>query len=70
VDREGVAVTTTEIEAWLAANRPGHDWIVHETLGIGLPMMDKVMYYHAVSGNDVGLAADYVLKICKGISIK
>jgi hypothetical protein len=70
VDWQGVTVTIPEIEAWLKEHRPGHDWSVTETLGIGLPMMDKVMYYHRVSGDDVGLAADYVLKICQGISIK
>lgn len=45
VDREGLAVTISEIEAWLKSTYPNKDFTVSEKLGIGLPMWDNVMLY-------------------------
>ena len=50
MDREGVAVTTTEIESYLAKHYPDHQFTVSDKLGIGLAMADGVMLYCRVDG--------------------
>lgn len=43
-------MTTSEIEAWLKSTYPDKDFTVSESLGIGLPMIDKVMLYVRTDG--------------------
>ena len=65
MDREGVAVTTTEIESYLAKHYPDHQFTVSDKLGIGLAMADGVMLFAPVQG-DIEAAIKYVIANTKG----
>lgn len=64
-------MTTEDMESQLRERYPGKDWVTSEKLGIGLPMLDGVMFYVPVSSEDeLDRAAQHAILITTGTTIE